>query len=130
MEEKKPIHVKPSFYTYCFESLKIIAKEFGYNLVLHGSMSRDMDLIAIPWEEEVGDVDKMIQIFADLLGGAILDKGKGHEVFVKQNKKPHGRTVYIINLNRGAFKSNDPQYYLDISVMPTQTNENKSAEIK
>ncbi len=41
----KPIHVKPQFYTYAFLPLKEIALRYGYNLVIHGSMNRDMDLI-------------------------------------------------------------------------------------
>ena len=45
----KPTHVKPSFYAFIYEQIKEIAKDYGYNLVLHGSMNRDLDLIAIPW---------------------------------------------------------------------------------
>ena len=45
----KPLHAKPNIYAYYFEALKAIAKEYGYNLVVHGSMNRDLDLIAIPW---------------------------------------------------------------------------------
>ena len=26
-----------------------VAREMGYALALHGSMNRDMDLIAVPW---------------------------------------------------------------------------------
>jgi hypothetical protein len=46
---EKPIHVKPNFYSYCYESLKDIAKNHGYNLLIHGSMNRDLDLIAVAW---------------------------------------------------------------------------------
>lgn len=125
MEDKKPIHVKPSFYAHCFEVLKMIAKDFGYNLVLHGSMNRDLDLIAIPWEEEIGDVNKMIRMFANVIGGVPIDLDDNDKVLITQYKKPHGRIVYIINLNRGEFKGDDPQYYLDISVMPI-LKENKN----
>lgn len=117
METKKPIHVKPSLYAYYLEPLKIIAKEYGYNLVVHGSMSRDLDLIAIPWEEEVGNVDKMIQQFCDILGGVIFTNRT--DTHIVKTEKPHGRIVYVININRGEYKGHDPEYYLDISVMPT-----------
>ena len=48
----KPTHAKPSYYAIMFEPLKKIAIKYGYNLVLHGSLNRDMDLIAIPWIEK------------------------------------------------------------------------------
>lgn len=118
----KPTHVKPSFYSYCFEELKDIAKTYGYNLVLHGSLNRDLDLIAIPWVDVIGSVDKMIDEFAQYLGAeriVMTDKQK--------NCFPHGRMSYILNLRRSVpiFSNiqweDDKQYYLDISVMPTKT---------
>lgn len=114
------VHAKPSLYACYFEPLKRIAKTFGYNLVLHGSMNRDMDLIAIPWEDEVGNADQMIQQFADMLGGAAhTDRDNVH---LRRSKKPHGRVVYIIDVNRGEWTPHDPEYYLDISVMPAVDN--------
>lgn len=111
----KPTKVKPAFYALCYYELKEIAARCGYNLVLHGSLSRDMDLIAIPWVEAVTHVDTMIKLLADYLGGSIMEQSeKSKHCF------PHGRMSYIINLNRTRDKDgNDKQYYLDISVMPT-----------
>ena len=107
--KKKPVKVKPSFYSHCFEILKRIALTYGYNLVLHGSMDRDLDMIAIPWEEEVGSVKKMMSQFCKVLGATL------HRL---SSEKPHGRVVYIIDLDRADFTGHDSQYYLDISVMP------------
>jgi len=42
---EKPIHVKPSFYSYLFQPLKEIALKYGYNLVLHGSLNRDFSVM-------------------------------------------------------------------------------------
>lgn len=126
---KKPVHIKPSLYAYYFESLKEIAKEYGYNLVLHGSLNRDLDLIAIPWEEKILSHESMIHQFAEILGGFILPETK--EQRLEFAKKFHGRINYIININRqlvikhhGMGKTefihhSDPQYYIDISVLPT-----------
>lgn len=124
----KPTHVKPSLYAYYFETLKEIAKEYGYNLVLHGSMNRDLDLIAIPWQENVKPFLPMIQLFAETLGGEILPESQdSRDDFAI---KFHGRYNYIININRdlvmkyqGMGKTEikhyqDPQYYIDISVTP------------
>lgn len=117
----KPIHAKPSYYAIMFEPLKAIALKYGYNLVLHGSLNRDMDLIAIPWQEQLGCVDEMINEFCDYIGGKINNDGL--------KDAPHGRKWYIIDIYRGGYTQEssvselvyheDPQTYIDISVTPT-----------
>lgn len=120
---KKPLHAKPNLYAYYFETLKEIAKEHGYNLIVHGSMNRDLDLIAIPWVNEPKPEIEMINAFASWLNGE-LDK-------TMIGTLPGGRSNYVINLNRGGYKKNaegliidplefveDPKYYIDISVTP------------
>jgi len=120
---EKQIAIKPNLYAYYFQPLKEIAKEYGYNLVVHGSMNRDLDLIAIPWVNEPKPEIEMINAFANWLNGE-LDK-------TMIGTLPGGRTSYVINLNRGGYKKNaegliidplefvkDPQYYIDISVTP------------
>lgn len=126
--KEKPIHAKPSLYAYYFIYLKEIAKKYGYNLVLHGSLNRDMDLIAIPWEKEIGKHENMINEFVEYLGGELVLQN----LRLDENKKVvgdmydvthHGRMWYIINLNRECKMINDvwtdAQYYLDISVIPS-----------
>lgn len=122
--EKKPTHAKPSLYAYYFEALKDIAKEYGYNLVVHGSMNRDLDLIAIPWINEPKDEFEMIQALHRYLSDGISFNTPADYIC---GTLPGGRTGYVINLYRGGYeeKANgetvftpDPQYYIDISVTP------------
>lgn len=128
---EKPIHAKPSLYAFYFEVLKEIALKYGYNLVLHGSMNRDLDLIAIPWQEEIKPHTPMIKEMADCIGGYVMGEKGGltKENFDAFKNRFHGRESWIININRGItakydgmvpdFKEhNDPQYYIDISVLP------------
>ena len=126
----KPIHAKPSLYALYFYELKEIALKYGYNLVLHGSLNRDLDLIAVPWQEEIGSDEEMIQEFANHLGGRISFKHTGK----RYSYLPGGRKNYIILLVRyekiRAYDENgqllpitercweDQEYYLDISVTP------------
>ena len=132
-ETKKPIHAKPSYYGIMFEPLKEIAIKYGYNLVLHGSLNRDMDLIAIPWIEGVGYDEAMIDEICEFIGGEInlfsrLDENN-NVVNERFTPKPHGRKAYVIDIFRGGYMSGsgfsdvtyfkDPQTYLDISVLPT-----------
>lgn len=127
----KPIHAKPSLYAFYFEIIKEIGLKYGYNIVLHGSMNRDLDLIAIPWDEELGDVDEMIHSIVETLNGKILmqDRNVNDIKGLRFGLKPHGRIVYVININRDfKLKFNgmrcdvidyaDPLYYIDISVIP------------
>lgn len=116
---EKPIHVKPSLYAYYFYGLKEIALKYGYNLVIHGSMNRDLDLVAIPWQEKVGDCDEMVEEFCDYLGGRriVHDCKDGKDIYY--NYLPQRRRGYVINLNRRDKDGNDLQYYVDISVTPS-----------
>jgi hypothetical protein len=125
--QTKPTHAKPSLYAYYFERLKDIARGYGYNLVLHGSLNRDLDLVAIPWQLDVKDHDEMIQEFCKVIGGRqMLQDDDSRYCF------PHGRMSYVINLNRGEYTHaetfHDPQYYIDISVIPTPDQHDKRAE--
>lgn len=122
-KKSKPIHVKPSFYAYCFEPLKQIALKHGYNLVLHGSLNRDMDLIAIPWSEVLGDKRNMIEEMCEYVGGSIMDVSDADREHFMQTH--HGRDYYVINVYRAPERyymtgdgKIDPVYYLDISVTP------------
>lgn len=127
LRDMKPIHAKPSLYANYFEHLKTIALKYGYNLVIHGSMNRDLDLIAIPWNEEIKPYYPMIEEFAEFMGGSIMKQSD--EDIQAFATKFHGRINYVINLNRdikvkydGMISSfeeyADPQYYLDISITP------------
>jgi hypothetical protein len=114
----KPIAVKPGLYTMFYENMKQIAEYYGYNLVIHGSMQRDMDLIAIPWRDNPGDEQKMIGEFYEYLTGVPVTKPDGTFPFTVLPGNRHG---YVIELNRGDKHGNwvrfeDREYYLDISV--------------
>lgn len=126
----KPIHAKPALYAFYMEAIKEIGLRYGYNIVPHGSFNRDLDLIAIPWVEDIGDKDSMIDDIASLIGGVVLmqNRSKDNIDGDRFGLKPHGRIVYIININRDIeWKFNgiiaelknysDPQYYIDISVI-------------
>lgn len=123
----KPTHAKPQLYAYFFLSLKEIAKDHGYNLVVHGSMARDLDLIAIPWVDDPKPEMDLINALSECIGGRILLL---EEQFMHK-ELPGGRHSYVINLNRGGYAKNehgeisdpikftpDPEYYIDISVTP------------
>ena len=91
-----------------YTKLDRIAWRHGYALALHGSMARDLDLIAIPWTDDADDPEKMIDAFHKfIMSKANIDiKGKYHAT-----KKPHGRMAYSMSIGYDG-------HYLDISIMP------------
>jgi hypothetical protein len=120
ISEKKPVHCKPAMYALFFYDLKRIAKRYGYNLVLHGSLNRDLDLIAIPWVDNPKPEQGMIIAFQKYLTGI---KTTGPDGTIHYTTLPGGRHSYVIDLNRGNKRGEwvryqDEQYYLDISVTP------------
>ena len=116
----KPKHFKPGLYAMFFEQLKDIAREYGYNLLIHGSMNRDLDLVAVPWVDDPRPEQDMIKEFQEYLTGVTLKRPNGE---VAYTTLPGGRHSYVIDLNRGNrhgewVRFYDEQYYLDISVTP------------
>lgn len=122
METTKTIKAKPQFYAACLQPLQKIAREIGYNLIIHGSMNRDMDLVAIPWVDEPKSHLELLNAFAEYLGTRAYEDwsykgGYMHSVL------GGGRDSYVINLHRTTDENRyeDAQYYLDISITPLIT---------
>lgn len=118
---EKPTHAKPALYAQYYFQLKEIAESFGYNLLLHGSVNRDLDLVAVPWIDNPKDEFEMIKAMSlHLKGVEPVDKDRDSQYSVL----PGGRGSYVINLNRGGAWNDyvDNQYYIDISVTPKPVN--------
>ena len=112
----KPTHVKPSFYAFIYEQIKDIAKDYGYNLVLHGSMNRDLDLIAIPWTDSPKTELELVHKIDETIDEASRNAEHKYQFSVL----PGGRNNYVINICRGGEwnKYQDANFYLDISFTP------------
>jgi hypothetical protein len=120
----KPIHVKPGLYTMFYEYLKQIAESYGYNLVINGSMNRDLDLIAVPWVDNPKSEQEMIKEFQEYLTGIYTTDPEGNIPFTVL---PGNRHSYVIDLNRGDkhgewVRFSDQEYYLDISIIQLTIN--------
>lgn len=82
--------------------------ENGYALALHGSMGRDLDLVAIPWTDEAVAAEELVERIRELVDGFIVDHPDHPET--NPTHKPHGRLAWAIHVGAGA--------YIDLSVMP------------
>ncbi|SPU44280.1 hypothetical protein [Brevundimonas diminuta] len=87
--------------------IRALAREVGYAIGVHGTMERDLDLIAAPWVAEAVTPLELAQHIASALGGNVLA--------YKVQDKPCGRWSCNINAN-GWFK------LIDLSVMPPITH--------
>ena len=92
----------PVLYASLYASMVTEAREQGYALALHGSMTRDMDVIAVPWTQEASDASTLAIALRDEIGGIFANGGP--------TGRPHGRTVFTIVL--------DGPLFVDLGVMP------------
>jgi hypothetical protein len=111
------------WYAFLFAKLDRITARHGYALALHGSMSRDLDLIAIPWTEDADDPEKLLRAIDRFVMEKANITRKGHKIGqFKETKEPHGRLAYSIYIG---FEGN----YLDLSIMP-RIQKSKRRKIK
>lgn len=107
------------------EPLRVRAKELGYALGVHGSLARDIDLIAVPWTPEAVAARALAEALrdraAELNDGVALEvdrQGAANPDYFDngcRGNKPHGRLVWTYHLGGGP--------YIDLSVMPLAPSE-------
>jgi hypothetical protein len=98
-------------YVSLFPHLAEIANKHGYALAAHGSVQRDLDLVAIPWADDVSDAETLMSAIAEYL--KIFTEMFGLEIHGPE-AKPHGRMAYLIATGFGSA--------IDLSVMPSTIN--------
>lgn len=92
-------------YGRAYTIIRKLAWEEGYAIGLHGSFTRDLDLIAVPWTERSSDPEHLLK--------RILAATGMREVAGNPGKKPQGRLVWTILFP----EFGDPRF-IDLSVMP------------
>jgi hypothetical protein len=111
-----PSPARAAAYVAVYPMLVAVARRHGYALAVHGTVSRDFDLVAIPWIDEASDPLTLIRAFKKATG-AVIQHDEFDHIALKNLKgtiKPHGRTAYSLHVtNHGMYGG-----YFDISVMP------------
>ncbi|MFA5394442.1 MAG: hypothetical protein WC346_00300 [Methanogenium sp.] len=112
---KEIIPARAAAYCAIYPMLLQIAKDHGYTLCVHGSLHRDMDLVAIPWIKEASDPLDLIHDIKEIIGVVFHHEETDYiEGSDKPTAKPHGRLAWSLHVtNKGMYGG-----YLDISVMP------------
>lgn len=88
-----------------FKTIWAIARTNGYAVGIHGSLKRDVDLIAAPWVDEHSTPEALVSALCDGLNASQIG---GPTI------KPCGRVAFSLNID-GWFKP------IDISIMPSST---------
>ncbi len=97
-------------YARIFTMARCLAWQEGYALVLHGTATRDLDLIAIPWTENASEPEHLVRRIEASADLKIVGTGYAH--------KPHGRMAWTL-----LFKTFGDPRFVDLSIMPRQPTE-------
>lgn len=96
-------------YARIFSMARTWGWNYGYAVLFHGSFTRDLDLIAVPWAAQACEPDKLVRLIAQAADLNILVKSK-------ESEKEHGRLVWTLT-----FKAFGDPRFIDFSVMPRLT---------
>lgn len=102
-------------YARIFTQARIIAWQYGYACVAHGSYTRDLDLLLVPWEDRARpNHDQLLKLIAQSCELRFRD---GNEDIFKSvpdfTDKPHGRKSCSLFFLRPSDRR-----WVDISIMP------------
>jgi hypothetical protein len=101
-------------YARVFTQARIIAWQYGYTCVMHGSFTRDLDLLLVPWEPRAAGNDEQLLRLIAQAGGLTFRDGKDIlKAEVDFTLKPHGRKACSL-----FFPGSADRRWVDISVMP------------
>lgn len=105
--------IAPS-YISLYLSLQKRAEELGYALTVHGSVTRDLDVVAIPWTAEAVETEVLLAEMIKHCGGHLHSRDW-------MMPRAHGRITWAIHFGDGP--------YVDISIMLRLDKEGKIIEI-
>ncbi len=106
-EQVKPNYA-PLYAGALYPDLAKVFVKHGYALAVHGSLARDIDLIAVPWDTQPSSVDDVIKSVNEAFAVKLVGEPE---------TKNHGRIAYTLALGFG-------ECAIDLSFFPTPiTNE-------
>lgn len=101
---------RPMFYAILLADFRRIALECGYALALHGSMMRDLDMIAVAWVETAVEPDVLVEKLCAAAATTMFE-----HLHPKKGDKPHGRICYTLSICK--------DWFIDLSVIPPRKDE-------
>lgn len=92
-----------------------IASDYGYALGVHGSLKRDLDLIAAPWVTRARAASSL----ARAVGMLPYLRMRKDDEFQPPISRPHGRLGWVYYVVRS---QRETPFYVDLSVMPRRVS--------
>lgn len=113
---EKPTDPKAAMFAWMIPQIAQVARVYGYAIGVHGSMNRDLDLIAVPWTEGAAPAETLVEAIRESVDGFIRNDPptEGNQYYgdtCNPGDKPHGRKAWSIYFSGRRF-------YIDLSVMP------------
>lgn len=107
-------------YELLIGPLRATARSLGYALTVHGTLKRDIDLVACPWSDEAAEARVLAEALRDTArehNGGIAHMKPGEDedqwhLAGMPTHKPLGRLCWSFHLGGGP--------YIDLSVMPRE----------
>lgn len=96
-----------------------VAHSRGYAIGVHGSMERDLDLIAVPWTEGAEMEISLLDSIQEAIGEAIGECYRS----IGSEAKPHGRVAWFLHFQNAVVTPMGAFPFIDISVMPRVVSE-------
>lgn len=91
VSEIRPTHA-PVYAAALYPALAKECLKLGYALAVHGSVARDLDVVAVPWVESVAEPQEVIDI---------LEKRFAVRQIGAPEIKQHGRLCYTLSVGFG-----------------------------
>lgn len=117
-------HDSLPLFAKLIEPLREKARELGYAIGVHGTLKRDIDLIACPWTSGAVAAEELAEALRVVAEG-VTGWAKPHPLEVDEHfkrgmphVKPHGRLAWSFHLTEKFQGGGGP--YIDLSVMPRQ----------
>ena len=102
MTDKPLANLMPALYSFRLEDIQRVGQQHGYAIAVHGSMQRDLDMVAFPWRAIVSYADELVAALCEALPAETLPDDP--EI------KLHGRLAYTLLMGGNLF--------MDLSVIP------------
>lgn len=100
-------------YARVFTQARIVAWQYGYACVAHGSYTRDLDILLVPWTDAAKpNYDQLVRLIADAGGLRFRTGDDIHTAPVDWSDKPHGRRAVSL-----FFPDPSDRRWVDISVV-------------
>lgn len=116
-------------YRKFIPAIRDTARQLGYAIGVHGTQSRDLDLIAVPWVQDAVNPDELV-LAITLTLKKLMPRNRWLHCYLAEfnhegkwpapGKKPHGRVAYTITTGHGREGWGE---FIDLSIMPRAKNE-------